>query len=74
MKLNICKVLSSLQCRKYFLHMSLIKQLDDEIRCLKLLEKGPAKATVWRTKRFPVTPSVIKDNGYFIYSVPTREN
>ena len=23
MKLNICKVLSSLQCRKYFMHMSL---------------------------------------------------
>ena len=61
-------------CREFaeIIDHMIIRHSDDEIRFLKLLEKGLAKATVWQTERFPVTPSLIKDSWYFIYNVPTK--
>ena len=46
---------------------------DDETVFRKLVLNAKSKATVWQTKTFPVTPSVIKDKGSFIYSIPETE-
>ena len=53
-------------------HM-IIKHPQDELRIRKLVKKDPAKSIVWQTKIFQVTPSVVKDNGCFIYSEPKTE-
>ena len=53
-------------------HM-IVRHPDDEIVFRKLVLNAKSKATVWQTKTFPVTPSVIKDKGSFIYSIPETE-
>ena len=53
-------------------HM-IVRHPDDEIVFRKLALNAKSKATVWQTKTFPVTPSVIKDKGSFIYSIPETE-
>ena len=52
-------------------HM-IIKHPNDELRIKKLVRKGPADVMFWQSKNFHVTPSVVKDNGCFIYSEPTK--
>ena len=52
-------------------HM-IIKHPNDELRIKKLVRKGSADVMFWQTKNFHVTPSVVKDNGCFIYSEPTK--
>ena len=63
-------------CREFaeIIDHMIIRHPDDEIRVLKLLEKGSAETTFWQTERFPVITSLIKDNFYFIYNESNEIN
>ena len=51
----------------------IIRHPDEEIKIRKFVGKDSANATLWLTRNFPVTPTIVKNNSCFIYSEPTRE-
>ena len=54
-------------------HM-IILHPSNELSFRRRMETGSADSSIWQTKNFLVVPSVIKDNGFFIYSEPSTEN
>ena len=47
---------------------------SNELSFRKRMETGSADSSIWQTKNFRVVPSVIKDNGFLIYSEPSTGN